>query len=114
VKLTDALLADREPDEALASGRQGLSLHPADPDLHNSVGAVLVAQGKLEEAEAEFRLSIRTRADHLAARYNLGWVLEQQGRLDEAIREYEVVLRIDPQNGPARARLESARGKRAG
>ena len=54
---------------------------------HNNLGVTLKAQGKQDEATAEYRLAIRLKPDNAEAHNNLGVSLNDQGKLDEAIAE---------------------------
>lgn len=82
-------LADAERcfREALAIGER-LDLTNLVASLYGSLGAVLEAQGRLDEAEAMVRLAIAKYSDDeagLAVNYgNLGILLNQQGRSSEA------------------------------
>jgi superkiller protein 3 len=53
-------------------------------------------QGKLADAEAEFREAIRLKPDHNGAHYILGRVLEHQGKLAEAEAAYREAIRLLP------------------
>jgi Flp pilus assembly protein TadD len=57
-------------------------------EAHNNLGNVLTAQGKLDEAIAEFRAAIRVKPDDDEAHCSLGVALAKQGKLDEAIAEF--------------------------
>jgi tetratricopeptide (TPR) repeat protein len=63
---------------------------------HNSLGLVQERQGKLAEAEAEYREAIRLQPNHAPAHYNLGVVLGRQGKLAEAERLFREALRLQP------------------
>ena len=70
---------------------------------HNNVGRVLQAQGRLQEALAEYQADKRImqeltardpdnagwRRDLSVSHNNVGGVLQAQGRLQEALAEYE-------------------------
>lgn len=52
--------------------------------------------GKLDEAVAEFRESIRLNSDFAQAHYELGTILEDQGKSEEADAEYAEAKRLKP------------------
>jgi Flp pilus assembly protein TadD/arylsulfatase A-like enzyme len=67
---------------------------------HNNLGLVLEHQGKLPEAEAEFRRALESDPGDRMARTNLGGVLLRSGRLDEARKLLEAANRDHPGNVP--------------
>jgi Flp pilus assembly protein TadD len=52
---------------------------------HTILGSALRAQGKLDEAVAEYREAIRLKPDDLSAHNCLGGALRAQGKLDETV-----------------------------
>ena len=62
----------------------------ADADYYYNRGGDLHDQGKLKEAIAEYRESIRLKPDaaDADAHFNLGNALKAQGKLEEAIAEF--------------------------
>ncbi len=72
---------------------------------HNNLGIALKAQGKLDEAIAEFREAIRVQPDHAMAHNNLGVALENQGKFDDAIAEYHQAIRLQPDDAKAHSNL---------
>ena len=78
---------------------------PADAEAHYNLGVALKAQGKLEEAIAEFRAAIRLKPDYAEAHSNLGIALRAQGKLEEAIAEYRAAIRLKPDNAEAHDNL---------
>jgi tetratricopeptide (TPR) repeat protein len=55
-------------------------------------------QGKLPEAERQFREAIRLKPNHSGAQSNLGNALGAQNKLEEAIPHYQKALEIDPKD----------------
>ena len=92
----------RTADAAL---RRAIRLHPHDAKAHHGLGRAFEAQGKLEEAVAEYRAVIRLWPDHAHAYNNLGRALSQQGKLDEAIAEHRTAIRLDPDDAGAHGSL---------
>jgi Flp pilus assembly protein TadD len=64
---------------------------------HNNLGYALEREGRLDEAEAQYREALRIDPRYYLAHSNLGNVLKEKGRLDEAIRHYREAIRIHPQ-----------------
>ena len=74
-------------------------------------GAILEAQGKLDEAISEYRMCIEYRPDNPNAYYSLGRTLERQGKPGEAIEQYRAALEVDPAHQPAAQACERLEGK---
>ena len=88
--------------------RDTLAKNPDAWMAHNNLGLVLTDQGRVEEAIAEYRASLRIKPDHWGAHYNLANALVAQGKLANAITEYQVVLRAEPNFAPAHDNLGGA------
>ena len=58
-----------------------MELNPSFAKAQNALGAVLVSQGKLAEAEQAFRHALETDSTLLSARTNLAKLLEQEGNV---------------------------------
>lgn len=79
-------------------------------EAYYNLGNVFLAQGKMEQAAAEYKRAIRITpdqfidymTDHINTQINahieLANILTQQGKLDKAIANYEIVLEIAPDN----------------
>jgi tetratricopeptide (TPR) repeat protein len=91
--------------------RDTLAKNPDAWMAHNNLGLVLTDQGRVEEAIAEYRASLRIKPDHWGAHYNLANALVTQGKLADAITEYQVVLRAEPNFAPAHNNLGGALAK---
>jgi serine/threonine-protein kinase len=63
------------------------------------------AEGKVDEAIAEYRAALRLAPDDAGARTNLGIALDMQGRRDEAIAELREAIRLRPEHVEAHANL---------
>ena len=71
-----------------------------DPDFRFQLGSLLERQGKLEEAEAEFRRVIAAEPDHDLALNYLGYMLaDRNDRLEESEELIQRALAEDPYNG---------------
>ncbi|MEE9543765.1 MAG: tetratricopeptide repeat protein, partial [Thermodesulfobacteriota bacterium] len=64
----------------------------------NNIGDFLLAQGRADEAIAEFRKALSLDPGFVKARGNLAKALTSLGRYDEAIAQYETLLAKEPSN----------------
>ena len=67
-----------------------------DAEAHDNLGLALAAQGKLDQAIAQYAEALRLKPDLAGAHNNLGLALAAQGKLDEAIGHYTEALRLKP------------------
>lgn len=72
-----------------------LKTHPDDPPLHDDVALLYMAVGRLPEAIAHFRESLRLKPS-AEAHFNLGTALSTAGRIDDAIAEFRAALALEP------------------
>lgn len=98
-------------DEAVEVLYKALALdpkseRPESENLHNYLGLIYLEQGKLGEAIAEFRESIRFFPTDIWAREQLAALYEDQQRYFEAQLQYQQILEIDPDNLLALTRLQ--------
>ena len=56
-----------------------LAVDPQNAGVHNNLGTALCDQGRLEEAEASYRLALTFAPGDAEAHNNLGTLLYQQG-----------------------------------
>ena len=80
---------------------------PESENLHNYLGLIYLEQGKLGEAIAELRESIRLFPNDTWAREQLVTLYEDQGRYFEAQLQCQRILAIDPDNLFALDRLQA-------
>lgn len=85
-----------------------VSKSPESPRAHNSLGRALADEGRLEEADREFREALRIKPRHTESHFNLGLVAYQRGRDAEAIEHYTAALEIDPSYARAHNNLAAA------
>jgi hypothetical protein len=71
------------------------------------LGLEFAAQGKIEEARAQFLAAIRYRPDFAPAHLNLGFMLAKQEKPDQAVAEFRITLQIDPTNQAAQQYIET-------
>jgi Tfp pilus assembly protein PilF len=106
-------LIDHDPAAAEALLRQALEADLYHGPAHNNLGTLLLRQGKLYEAAAEFEWSKKLLPGHPDPRLNLALTLEKAGRTDEAIATYRTALEVYPghvQSMEALARLQVRSG----
>src|SRR5262249_55543931 len=82
--------------EDLAAYTKLLRNEPGNPLRHDAVAQLLLDEGRIDEAIAEFQESLRLNDQSAPTHYNLGYALSARGRRTEAEAEFEVALRIDP------------------
>ncbi len=99
-------------DEAVEVLHKALSLdpkceRPESENLHNYLALIYLGQGKLGEAIAELRESIRLFPKDTWAGEQLAAIYEDQQRYFEAQLQYQRILEIDPNNLLALTRLQA-------
>jgi tetratricopeptide (TPR) repeat protein len=111
-KLGEALRDRGDSAGALAHYTRALDLAPASDKyqavVRNDLGLVLMEEGRVEEALAEFKEASRRDPSFAEARTNLGNSLAAAGRPAEAIPHYEAALVLDPSAASAQVGLGSA------
>ncbi len=109
-------------DEAVAALGRAIQLDAKNPLYRNNIAAVLVDQGRANEAF----LHLRAVHGDAAAYYNLGYLLNKKGQPQAALQDFRLALQADPSMDAARrwvrvlaeddgagsARAESHRGGR--
>ena len=63
---------------------------------HNSLGAALEEQGRLDEAISNFREALQIKPDGTQAYYNMGVALEKQGKYDDSLKYLSEAVRLKP------------------
>jgi tetratricopeptide (TPR) repeat protein len=89
------------PEEAVRHLTAAVALRPRSFSAHDNLGLALGAQGKHDEAAAEFREAIRLNPDHARAHLNLGNDLNVQGKRHEAATEYRAAIRLNSDDARA-------------
>jgi tetratricopeptide (TPR) repeat protein len=64
--------------------------------IHDSLGAVLAKDGRIDEALEQYREAVRIRPEFTAGQYNVGVALTRLGRIDEAVPAFEAAVEQDP------------------
>lgn len=102
--------------DAIGLWRDTIQNHPGSDRAHNNLGALLMEQGDLPGAAAEYREALRLRPDYLRALSNLGLVLLQQGDTAGGLAAIAELLRLRPEDFDAQvnyARLLEKTGRNA-
>jgi Flp pilus assembly protein TadD len=74
--------------------RAAVALSPMDTRAHNKLGQLLVAEGRPNEAEEQFRASLRSRPNALAYDF-LGMFNIHRGAVAEAARDFRAALSLE-------------------
>jgi tetratricopeptide (TPR) repeat protein len=106
-------LASRRKDFGAAEGyfRDGLRYRTDDLETHEfetNLAHALSAQGRLDEAAAEFQRALARKPDYPEALNGLANVTARGHRYDEAVALYRQSLAIQPQNSIIRTNLANA------
>jgi tetratricopeptide (TPR) repeat protein len=87
-------------DEAIVNLRAAIEADPKNAATYDTLGPILVQQGKLEEAASIYRDLIRNRPS-APAHQELAQVLTRLGRTDAARKEMEIAKALDRSLGAA-------------
>ena len=75
--------------------RHALSVDPDNAMANDSMGVILAARGKTDEAIRYYDRALQAQPDYPNAHNNLGVILAGQGKTDEAIRHFKLGLKDD-------------------
>ncbi|MCD8544274.1 MAG: tetratricopeptide repeat protein [Sulfurospirillum cavolei] len=87
--------ARNQKDKALTLIRQALQIKQ-HPIYYNSLGVVLKAQGKFDEAIDAYKKALSLSPNDAGMHHNLGSALHAQGKIAEAITSYTQALAFNP------------------
>lgn len=88
--------------------RDTLQENPTAWMAHNNLGNVLLSEGHVEAAAAEYRETVQLKPDYGNAHYNLGIVNFKRGEFEEAIRQFREAVRLKPRSAEAHNNLGAA------
>jgi tetratricopeptide (TPR) repeat protein len=88
--------------------RTTIEKNPGAWMAHNNLGALLLKQGKVDEAILHFQKTLELKPDEVSAEANLGNALLQKGQLDEAIADYSEALQMKPDDAEVHYNLGNA------
>jgi predicted O-linked N-acetylglucosamine transferase (SPINDLY family) len=100
-----ALAEEGRLDEALASFKQAVALHPAWVGAHLNIGLTLAEQGRLDEAIVSYRQVLVLNPGNADAHFKLANALYVQNRYEEALTSFERVVALQPKHGAAHNNL---------
>lgn len=86
--------------------------HPDSPELHNTLGTLLVDKGFPKDAEREFERSVNANRRYYPAWYNLGLVRASRGDELGARRALLTTIKLKPGHGAALFQLGLVEEKR--
>jgi tetratricopeptide (TPR) repeat protein len=90
------LLAQKDPEPALAAFRRAIAARPGYADALNNMGIALQGLGRYEEAVASYRQALALKPDNADAYNNLGLALRSLNRHEEALACFELAQAIKP------------------
>jgi len=93
--LAEKFRDQRRFDEAVSCLERLLCKAPG-AEIHNNLGLVLMGQGQLEPAIANYRRALELKPDFAQAHSNLGIALELQGLFVEGMQHFHTALAIQP------------------
>ncbi len=84
------------------TGRVAADL-PASARAHYNYGAVLQQLGRFDEAEKEYRATLRIDPSYMKVYVNMASLLMSKSKLDEAKKYYDRAIQLDPSSGEVHA-----------
>ena len=76
---------------------------PASARAHYNYGAVLQQLGRFDEAEKEYRATLRIDPSYMKVYVNMASLLMSKSKLDEAKKYYDRAIQLDPSSGEVHA-----------
>jgi tetratricopeptide (TPR) repeat protein len=95
-------MQERRPLDGERRIRAALAKRHDVPDFFNNLGLCLRAQGRLDEAVAEYRKALDLHPAYAPAWSNLGLDLHRLGQLDASLDAFDRALALDPELMQAR------------
>jgi serine/threonine-protein kinase len=83
-------------EESLQMAQRGLQRFPQERIFADHIGTIQYQNGKLDEAEQAFRLSLKIQPDAVYAYANLSAVLTRKNKFDEAMHVLQQGLQVRP------------------
>lgn len=88
--------------------RTTIAQNPSCWMAHNNLGVVLVQEGQVDEAIANYETALQMQPDYADADYNLGNALLAKGEVEEALRHCQRAVAIQPNDPEAQLALANA------
>ncbi len=98
------VLAQRDPARAETHFRRALALEPDAASAHDQFGALLVRQGRLEEARLHFARAVALAPGDQRVRKRLAVTLARLGETELAAQQFDTLLEQSPGDDDARNR----------
>ncbi len=95
--------AEREGRAVAGSNYLGMIV-PESAAMHNVLGVASAADGRLDEAIAEFSRALTLDPESAQTHWHLGAAFASQNRRVEALEHLQRSVQLDPDNGPAATR----------
>lgn len=93
-------MVEKDPVGAERLLREALAADLYHGAAHNNLGTLLLRQGKLYDAAAEFEWARKLLPGHPDPRHNLALTFELAGRYDDALATYAAALDVYPEHLP--------------
>ncbi len=95
-----------EPTEAIPCYERAVALtSKVRPPLHLSLGQALLDEGRLTEAEAQYRIALRLAPGSAQAHLHLGGLQEMRGEMADAEASFRAAQRVQPKAALPHAEL---------
>ena len=105
----DALIKERQFEEAVTSYKKIIELNPDFAEVHYNLGSALQNLKKLEEAEVSYKKAIKLKSNFIDAHFSLGNILNKIAKskktLEEAEISYKKVIELKPEFSEAHNNL---------
>lgn len=108
VNLADTLSKSGRREESVKYFTHAVEMDPAEPNVHNDLGGVLLLLGRPAEALPHLEFAARAKPNGVEIQSNLGSALDAVGRHAEAMDHYQQAIDLDPKYPIARSNLAAA------
>jgi tetratricopeptide (TPR) repeat protein len=102
-----SLMVGHQSGDALDDLNAAVQMDPNFWQARYLFGNELAAEGRMEEAQAQFSAVVRIRPDFAPGHSNNGLAFAKSGKLEEALKEFQTTLSLNPTDTVARQNLEA-------